>query len=263
VGWKIELMTTAVSPALRALLERFIDYAGMFPPAALPLDSTVANYDTYRAGDYSWMLRSLVVGAADMQKVPPSLNGCLAVLTETDETRAASLETKGIVTAQRPVYCEVPAAKLQELDAVKQAGCFAKIRTGGLKPEAIPAPSDVAAFICACAERRLPFKATAGLHHPIRAMYPLTYDVEAPRAVMHGFLNVLMASAFAWHGERDIEPIISETDSSAFSFADRAHWRTKSLSMDEIRDTRLNFMHSVGSCSFDEPVRDLQALGLL
>ena len=186
-------MTTAVAPALKALLERVIDYAGMYPPAALPLEETIANYGIYRQGDLAWMLRSLVIGAADVPHVPKALDGCLAVLTETDDTRAASLETKKIVTAQRPVYCEVPLDSLAQLDVVKQGGCFAKIRTGGVKPEAIPAPSKVAAFITACAERRLPFKATAGLHHPVRGNYPLTYETSAPQAVMHGFLNVLMA----------------------------------------------------------------------
>jgi len=256
-------MITSVAPALRALLERFIDYAGLFPPAALPLDTTVANYQSYQNGDCSWMLRWLVVPAVHVARVPSSLDGALAVLAEIDDTRAASLETKGVVVAQRPVYCEVPAGSTQELDIVKRAGCFAKIRAGGLKPEAIPAPGEVADFISACAKRRLAFKATAGLHHPIRAMHPLTYEAGAPQAVMHGFLNVLMASALAWHGELELEPIISETDPSAFSFDERAHWRDKSLSQAEIREARLNFMHSVGSCSFDEPVSDLQALGFL
>ncbi len=132
-----------------------------------------------------------------------------------------------------------------------------------VKPEAIPSPKDVAAFIVACAERRLPFKATAGLHHPIRAEYALTYEADAPRAVMHGFLNVLMASAFAWRGEKNIEAIIAETDASAFTFDGGAKWRDLTLSADEIKDARQNFMHSIGSCSFDEPVHELQALGLL
>ena len=103
------------------------------------------------------------------------------------------------------------------------------LRTGGVKPEAIPSINAVAAFIRFCAERRLPFKATAGLHHPIRAEHPLTYEANAPRAVMHGFLNVFLAAAFAWHGEKDIEPILAETDPAAFHFDDRAHWRERTL----------------------------------
>lgn len=252
-----------IAPALRALLERLIDYAGIYPPAALPLETSVANYSSYQSGEFSWMLRWLVVGTNELQNVPKSLDGSISLLSETDDARAATIESKAVVQAKHPVYCELALANLDQLDAVKAAGNFAKIRTGGVKPEAIPSPKDVAAFIIACAERRLPFKATAGLHHPIRAEYALTYETNAPRAVMHGFLNVLMAAAFAWQGEKNIEAIIAETDASAFTFDGGAKWRGLELTAEQIKDARDNFMHSIGSCSFDEPVLELQALGLL
>lgn len=258
----VQSMTKTIAPALKALLENLIDYAGLYPPATVPLDDAIANYDRYRAGDYSWMLRWFVVGGAELERVPASLDSRLSVLSESDEKRAASMETNSVVAADRPVYCEVPLTNLERLDEVKSSKCFAKIRTGGIKPEAIPSPAGVAAFINACAQRKLAFKATAGLHHPIRKEYGLTYETDAPRAVMHGFLNVLMASAFAWNGDSDIEPVIAEMDPSAFVFDERAHWRNKSLSEAQIRDTRKNFMHAIGSCSFEEPVHDLKALGL-
>ena len=80
---------------------------------------------------------------------------------------------------------------------------------------------------------------------------------------MHGFLNVFLAAAFAWHGERDIEPVLAETDPAAFRFDDRAHWRDRSLDAEQVREARAHFAHAFGSCSFEEPVRDLEALGLL
>jgi hypothetical protein len=253
-------MAETPAPALAALLERLIDYAGTFPPATLACHAAVANYGQYQRDKHAWMLRWLVVSAADVDRVPRELDGCLSVLSDADEPRAAVIESKRIVAAARPVYCEVP---LSELDEVRRAGCFAKVRTGGVKPEAIPAVADVAAFIRACAERRLAFKATAGLHHPLRAEYALTYAADAPRAVMHGFLNVFLASAFAWHGRRDIEPVLAETDAAAFRFDDRAHWRDWSLDAAQVREARTQFAHAFGSCSFEEPVRDLETLGLL
>jgi hypothetical protein len=253
-------MARTIAPGLRALLDRLIDYAGMFPPAALPRDAAIANYDRYRAGEHAWMLRWLVVGAAELPHVPAELDGSLAVLSDSDEPRAAVIETKRVARAGRPVYCEVP---LNDLDEVKRAGSFAKLRTGGLTPEAIPAVADVAAYVLACAERRLPFKATAGLHHPVRAPHPLTYAADSPRAVMHGFLNVFLAAALAWHGDRDIEPVLAETDPAAFRFDEKAHWRDRSLDADQVREARRHFAHSFGSCSFEEPVRDLEALGIL
>jgi len=253
----MSVATTA--PALSALLDHFIDYAGLFPPAGLPLSQTVANFESYAGGEYAWMLRWLVLPAKDIINVPTSLDGRLAILGDTANERAASLETKSIVISQCPVYCEV--SNLTELEAVKKAGCFAKIRTGGLKPQAIPALSQISEFILTCARLRLPFKATAGLHHPIRAAYPLTYDLDAPRAVMHGFLNVLMAAAFAWHGEKNVAAILAETDASAFSFTQNACWRDQMLTVEQIKDARSHFVHAVGSCSFDEPVQDLKILG--
>ena len=88
-----------------------------------------------------------------------------------------------------PTYCEAP------IDQITDA--FAKVRTGGLTPEAIPSSAQLADFLTAAAARKLPFKATAGLHHPVRSMRALTYAPDSPRAVMHGFLNVFTAASFA------------------------------------------------------------------
>jgi hypothetical protein len=253
-------MIVQMAPALRELLEHVIDYAGMFPPATLSAEGAVANYQRYRSGSHAWMLRWLVVGAADLIQVPSELDGSLSVLSDADEPRAAAIEAKRVVSAGRPAYCEVP---IRQLDEVQRAGSFTKVRTGGVKPEAIPSVADVAAFIRACADRRLPFKATAGLHHPVRAEQSLTYEPDAPRAVMHGFLNVFLAAAFVWHGQADIEPILAETDPAAFRFDERAHWRDHSLNAEQVRTARHDFAHSFGSCSFEEPVHDLQSLGFL
>jgi hypothetical protein len=253
-------MARTVAPALRALLEHLIDFAGTFPPASLPCGEAAAQFADYQWDDHAWMLRWFVVSAADLPRVPSSLDGTLSVIADAEEPRAAAIEAKRVLVAGRPVYCEVP---LAELDAVKRAGCFAKLRTGGVTPAAIPSVASVAEVVSACADRRLPFKATAGLHHPVRAEHALTYEPDAPRAVMHGFLNVFVAACLAWHGDRDLEPVLAETDPSAFRFDGAAHWRNRALDAEQVRDARANFAHAFGSCSFTEPVRDLELLGLL
>lgn len=253
-------MVKTLSPALRALITRIIDYAGTFPPAALPCGAAIDNFASYRKSEHAWMLRWVVVSSADLAKVSTEFDGTLSVLADVDEPRAAVIEAKRVFHAKRPVYCEVPIASLDE---VKQAGCFAKIRTGSVKPEGIPTVEEVATFIRACAARKLAFKATAGLHHSIRAEQALTYEANSPRAVMHGFINVFLAACFAWHGRNEIEPVLAESDPSAFRFDDRAHWRDWSLDVEQVRDARTNFAHAFGSCSFEEPVHDLEALGWL
>jgi hypothetical protein len=245
---------------LRSLLNQLIDYAGLFPPASLPLDRGLANYHHYREGKYAWMLGRFVIPASQLQRVPAKFETPFAVLCDADQPLATAIESKHILSTSKPTYCEVD---IEQLDAVKTAGSFAKIRTGGTTPDAIPSIETLAAYITACVERRLPFKATAGLHHAIRSRHPLTYESDAPVATMHGFINVFLAAAFAWHGKADIAPVLAETDTSAFRFDDRAHWRDVSLSSDQITEARTHFAHSFGSCSFEEPIADLEQLAWL
>lgn len=200
------------------------------------------------------MLGRFVIASAQV----PDLELPFAVLSNADHPRAAMIESKQIICTSKPTYCEVG---IDQLDAVAATGSFAKLRTGGVTPDAIPSIDAVANYIAACAERRLPFKATAGLHHPIRSAHPLTYEPESPAGVMHGFINVFLAAAFAWDGHRDIAPMLAETNSAAFRFDERAHWRDQSLSAEQIADARARFAHSFGSCSFEEPIHDLQQLG--
>lgn len=253
-------MARLVAPALRALLSSLIDYAGMFPPAALARDAALENYRGYRNGDYGWMLGRFVIPASQLDGVPQDDALRFAVLSDTDHARADAIECRDCVCkpASKPAYCEAP---IEELDRVKQAGAFAKLRTGGITPDAIPSLESVAAYIRRCASLRLSFKATAGLHHPVRSPHPLTYEPGAPSAMMHGFINVFLAAAFVWHGEPNIEPILGETDPSAFRFNDQAHWREFHLSTGEITEARRDFARSFGSCSFEEPIADLAALG--
>jgi hypothetical protein len=230
-----------------------IDYAGLFPPASLSLEVALANYQRYLTGEHGWVLGRFVITAAEL----PDLDLPFSVLSDGDHPRASAIESKQVISTSKPTYCEVPA---ERLDAVVQAGSFAKLRTGGITPGAIPSVETVAAYITLCAERRLAFKATAGLHHALRSEHPLTYEADAPSAMMHGFVNVFVAAAFAWYGRRDIAPILAETDSAAFRFDQRAHWRDSSLSADQIREARARFAHSFGSCSFEEPIADLTQL---
>lgn len=253
-------MARVVAPALRSLLGGIIDYAGGFPPASLLCQQAYRNFQSYRQERDAWMLSRFVISSRDLDLLPLASEGPFSVLSNTDHPRADAIESKSLVRTSKPLYWECAA---QELAPVKEAGAFAKIRTGGVVPESIPTVDQLTDFILRCAELLLPFKATAGLHHPIRASHPLTYEAGAPSAIMHGFINLFLAAAFAWAGGQDIHPLLSETDPGAFRFDDRAHWRDRSLTADEVTDARHNFAHSFGSCSFTEPLESLQQLGWL
>jgi len=137
----------------------------------------------------------------------------------------------------------------------------AKIRTGGGTADLYPGGDELARFIAACASTDVPFKATAGLHHPMRHMN------DALGVMEHGFLNVFIAGTLAnikRIDEATIKDVLEETDASAFTFHElEIAWRDHTLVLDEIEETRSFFAVSYGSCSFEEPHADLKGLGLL
>lgn len=136
-----------------------------------------------------------------------------------------------------------------------------KIRCGGAEPSDIPSVEQVAALIVASRDAGTSFKATAGLHHPLRH-YDDGFDAE-----MHGFLNIFAAAAVASEHALDADeliPILRDEDASNFQFLkERFAWRNASVPLDSIRHTREDLALSFGSCSFEEPVDHLRDLDLL
>jgi hypothetical protein len=294
-----------MSAPLRTLLSGLVDYAGLFPPAELPMGKAVENYAAYRKGAHSWMLGRFIIpvglltefhavarGLASAESDPWHLSALvdatslrsdivaatdfneridLGAVVDTYEMKASDPETITEATRALPrgaaLYVEVPLdpdpAPL--LDTIAEFGVRAKARTGGVIPDSIPASPLVARFLAGCAERGIVYKCTAGLHHPIRARYPLTYAPNAPSAVMHGYLNVFLAGAYLLHGlpESEAVKLLEETDIKAFQFTDTAlSWRGHKLAPDQLGAARA-YATTFGSCSFEEPVGDLQKAGVL
>jgi hypothetical protein len=292
--------------AARALLAGLVDYAGLFPPAALSMDQALAEYAGWRRSPEAWMLGRFVVPAGRLAELsraadahlpepgagePWRLSALLGSDLHGDAARVTAFNTS---TAGRAVVdaVELKAGSAKEaetalealpgglaafvevpldgdldalLGALKARGARAKARTGGVVPEAIPSPAALARFIAACAEAGVAWKATAGLHHPLRAEHALTYAEGSPRAVMHGFLNVFAAAALARAGASldELEAVLREQDPAAVRLDDALAWRHLRVSGDEVQDARRAFATSFGSCSLAEPVGDLRALGVL
>ena len=147
----------------------------------------------------------------------------------------------------------------------------AKLRCGTTEADGMPSSEQVSRFIHACALADVPMKCTAGLHHPIRGTYRLTYEEVPPMGEMHGFVNVFLACAMVRSRKLSHEltvRLLDETDAGRFSFTDQgAAWRSPdgeiSVSTDEIAQSRQRLALSYGSCSFDEPVNESRALGWL
>src|ERR1700739_1311388 len=69
-----------VAPALRELLHGLFDYAGLFPPAKLPIKNALDKFSAYRDGDYSWMLHNFVLPASELEAVPAEFDRSLALI---------------------------------------------------------------------------------------------------------------------------------------------------------------------------------------
>jgi len=308
--------------ALNALLAGLVDFAGLFPPAALDMRPAVRAYAGYRRGPHARMLGSFVVAAGRLDEFGAELEALgqaasdrrpwtVSVLTgdaiEADISRAlrfvpggargpaaevVSVEGKAATGADveraaalaprtLTVAVEIPVSLGRDerwswLSALKASGRIAKLRTGGVTADAIPSPAQVAEFIWDCARAGVPFKATAGLHHPVRAEQRLTYAADSARAVMHGFVNVFLAAAAAWKAAQSeqtaavAEPpsavigILEERDAAAFTIDGSViRWRGLEFPAADIARARSGLARSFGSCSFVEPVSDLEALGWL
>ena len=303
----------ATCQSFHALMARAIDYAGMYPPAGLPLGEAWANYLAYRRSPDAWMLGHFVVPLAELSRlaelaarsdltgevslavvVPPAVTASesLAQLRQLPPPRGplavAVIETKlpaDIMTANRrnatcqfaldaaehasgatlffegPAGAEEHIAGLASATKDRQLAIGYKLRTGGLESAAFPSLRDVAATIDACRRHNLAWKATAGLHHPLRQFRE---EVAAP---MHGFVNVLTAAVLAGAHCLPVEAIariLADETPDDFSFTvERLAWGGFVASAEQIQSARRSAMFSFGSCSFDEPRDELRQLGWL
>ena len=294
---------TALAPALRVLLEHVVDYAGLFPPAGLSMHDAAMEYAAQRGSPHAWMLGRFVVPVGRLDELVAeapdgSRQGAwpLSVLVSADpegdaraiaafnraqrdrfvvqsvELPAASVEAiewaMPLLDSALERYVEIPLAQdpFPLVQALQRHGARAKARTGGLSADAFPSPELLARFISACARLTVPFKVTAGLHHPVRGEQRLTYDAGSAHATMFGFLNVFVAAAFALAGadQATLAQLLDERDASAFAIERSSlRWRGRSLTDAQLEASRRELAIGFGSCSFREPVADLQQLGLL
>ena len=299
-------MTASVpSPSLRALVAGLVDYAGLFPPAGLAMPEAMANYAQNLESADAWILGRFIVPAVRLDQLaadaarhvrgtasPWRLSALVdgdalddarrirafnaahrgRIVVDTAEVKAESPDQIELVTRnlgpELQVYVELPRDPDPRplLQAVQHAGVRAKIRTGGVTPDAFPSAAELARFLSRCADLRVPFKATAGLHHPLRGEYRVTYQPDAPLATMFGFLNVFVAGALAFRGvaETELVPLLEERKRTSFTFgADELRWRGHTIPLEQLTQARASFAIAFGSCSFREPVDDLQELALL
>ena len=301
------------------LTHGLIDYAGLFPPAALDMQTAVDAYARYRQSAMKTMLARFICPVSRLGEfhtatgdtaegwglsVLATPDGGIPGLEQDMRTLAAFHQESGargecvelrvlqefahapqkeIATTVRAMADTVATAGPSELylelgfgegwpevlrnavDGIALAAAETpvrvglKVRTGGVTASAFPSVEQVAGFIIDAKEAGLPFKATAGLHHPVR------HFASSVNANMHGFLNVLVGAVLYYHDRISTETlrdVLRDEDAASFQFTEAGlSWRDVPLSTAELAQAR-SFATSYGSCSFVEPWQDLHALGL-
>ena len=185
-----------------------------------------------------------------------------SAVVESVELKVANVEEiKGlseIIPPELDTYFELPwSSNGAGITAIANCGRRAKMRTGGEAADKFPAAESVIEFIRRCAAANVPFKATAGLHHPVRH-----FSAEA-NAAMHGFVNVFAAGCLSLvHclDESRVREIVADENSAHFMLEPAGlRWLDLHLPTAELVQARGLFT-SFGSCSFDEPREDLRRL---
>lgn len=253
-------------------LGRFVVPAGRLPELALEAARLAP-----KAPDPPWRL-SVLLGSdprAELEALGEfncrqATAGAAALAGDVVELKAASPEAVSSLLGATPrwaqTYVEIPLGTdpAPLVAAIARHGGRAKMRTGGITPDAMPSAAQVLGFLRACVEARVAFKATAGLHHPLRAEYRLTYAADSPRATMFGFVNVFLTAVLLRLGLPDDQALalLEERSAAAFRFDDDGiAWGGHQADLAAIAAARREGIVAFGSCSFTEPVREAAALG--
>jgi hypothetical protein len=244
-----------VADARQALFGGLIDHAPTFPPEELPLAEGLAEHRRVKASRHGWVVNRFVCPASKLGELGDEALRLSVVLDtgglpEPDErieaVEAAGVDPEVLFDAAPEVYIELPLRDDVSFRILQlgELGLRAKVRCGG---SAIPTVPALAEFVQACRRLEIPFKATAGLHQPLR------------HGDDHGFLNLLAAAVFG-----DEEAALEEEGSHAFEVSgDAFRWRDRSAGAEEIARVRRQLFVGFGSCSAREPIEGLAALGLL
>ncbi|XRQ10144.1 hypothetical protein ACN3XK_04350 [Actinomadura welshii] len=261
------------------------DDAAVFPPGLAPLTEAVPAHRAHRSAPYAGLVGPLVLPATALHDLDPLLGAGdppldLSLTAPGGPCEAAKalgtaaglpVDLRGLEVAvppgmrpdeffrvlgrvDVPLYVEVPRDERRPamIAAIAARGHRAKFRTGGVKANLYPSPEELAAAIQAVVGAGVPFKATAGLHHPVRNTDPETGFHQ------HGFLNLLLATDAALDGRPlgDLAAILADRDAPSVAR------RVAALSESRTLAARARFL-SFGTCSITDPVTELTDLGLL
>lgn len=280
-------------------LDGILDYAGLFPPASLSLAAAVEDFYTILDSNEGWITGRMVVPAAKLaefgaawREIEEEEKAILCVTASGGDSFAQTLAEDSKLLAESDKYevatYEIRATTLEELKTnlklleklpgekfveissdsdltewlpvlAETEDLYVKTRLGGTMPGSVPSSAFVADWIVSCTQLDLPFKLTAGLHHPFPNRNKETGDHQ------HGFLNVLAATYLAADHDfsrSEIEKLLDAEPEAMAWDSGGLTWEGQRISALELESAR-DFFLSFGSCSVAEPIEDLRAYRLI
>lgn len=269
---------------LRTSLDGLFDDAGLFPPAQRPMAEAMLAHADARSGAHARFVGPFLCPAGRLDELAACAAGGVplperlsVVLYPGDEHLRRSLARPGVVQVEAQLgtrlpedvlhlrqYFEIPPAGDVRLHVLKVSDRRrsertrggddhmladrpgVKVRCGGPTPDTVPSVERLAAVVHQCAAESVVLKATAGLHRAFR------HRDEATGTWQHGFVNLLAAATAAidGHGPEQLAELLAATEEDGDAVLASVDRRAREL------------LAAIGTCNLDEPIGELEGLGL-
>ena len=284
---------TATTSQSEFLLEGFIDYAGLFPPADLDMQSVVDNWSVYMQSDDSWVLARLIIPASRLEEFKSAAIELLPAPEEqelwqlsvllppvsSDDFNSAVQTTIDFNISDCGAVANVVEFKATSIIEIDSA---LEVLHDDLFPYIeLPIDEDPRGLIAALSGAIAGAKVRTGgvtpdlyptsenlarfVHscavaaQPFKATagmhHPCQIKNESVGVTEFGFLSLLHATAAATIDGATVEEVEKILNLETPDFT--------SFSDKDIEHVRAELFNSFGSCSFDDPRADLRTMGLL
>ncbi len=285
-------MQTASTIKSEVMLEGFIDFAGLYPPANLEMQATVDKWASFLKSEDSWMLARLIIPVNRLDEFKECAKNLLPTLEEEMWQLSMLLPPAGSDTFEKAVQTTID-FNIESCGAVANVVEFKATTTEEIDFALSILHDDLFPFIelpieedprglIACLSgsiagakvrtggitpdlypasnllaRFIHSCAFAGQAFKATAgmHYPCQHKNETVGVLEYGFLSVLQATAAASIHNATVEEVENILNASEPVFS--------AFTESQLEQVRAELFNSLGTCSFDDPREDLRKMGLL
>jgi hypothetical protein len=285
-------MQTASTTKSEIMLEGFIDYAGLYPPANLPMQPVVNNWSSFLQSEDNWMLARLIIPANRLDEFKECAKDLLPSSEEEMWQLSVLLPRGNSEKFENAVQATID-FNIESCGAVANVVEFKASTTEEIDKALSILHDDLFPFIelpieddprglIACLSgsiagakvrtggitpdlypssnmlaRFIHSCAVAGQAFKATAgmHHPCHHINESVGVSEYGFLSVLQATAAAHIQNANIEEVENILNAPNPDFS--------TFTESQLEQVRAELFNSLGTCSFDDPRQDLRKMGLL